>query len=52
MRTELSTVTLTPMEAELLLASLAHYERKFRDDRPEHLAEFIRVLRGKLLDVD
>lgn len=44
-------ISLTPIEVELLLASLAHYEQKFRDGRPEHLSENIRMLRQKLLDI-
>lgn len=50
MRTEDSTISLTSIEVELLLAALSYYESKFRSERPEKLAEKIRVLRGKLLD--
>lgn len=52
MRTADSNVSLTPIEIELLLASLAYYEQKFRVERPEKMADDIRVLRGKLLDAD
>jgi hypothetical protein len=38
------------MDVELLLAALSYYEQKFRTERPESLAENIRVLRDKLLD--
>jgi len=49
MRTEDSAVILTCMDVELLLAALAYYEQKFRAQRPEQLAENIRILRQKLL---
>ena len=49
MRTEESSMSLTVIEAELLLAALTHYEHKFQKERSEMLAENIRVLRGKLL---
>ena len=42
---------LTCTEVELLLAALSHYEQKFKVDRPEQLAENIKVLRQKLLDI-
>ena len=49
MRTEDSAVMLTSTEIELLLASLAYYERKFGKVRPEKLAEAILVVRTKLI---
>ena len=49
MGTEDSSVSLTAIEVELLLSSLAHYELKFRDGRVERLAAVIRKLRAKLL---
>ena len=51
MRTEDSSIALTPIEVELLLAALTHYEFKFRRDRSEKLTESIQVLRAKLLDI-
>lgn len=52
MRTEDSSVSLTVIEVELLLAALTHYEHKFRSERSENLADDIRVLRGKLISAD
>jgi hypothetical protein len=49
MTTEDSSVSLTPIEVKLLLAALAYYEKQFRKERSEGLADNIRVLRGKLL---
>jgi hypothetical protein len=49
MRTEESSISLTVIETELLLAALTHYEQKFQKERSETLADDIRVLRGKLL---
>ena len=51
MNTENPSISLTPIEVELLLASLAHYEQKFRESGPENQMENIRVLRQKLLDI-
>ena len=52
MRTEDSAMSLTSIEVELLLAALSYYEGKFRNERPEKLAEDIRRLRGKLLGAE
>lgn len=51
MRTEDSSITLTPIEVELLLAALTQYELKFRSERSEELTESIQVLRGKLVAI-
>jgi hypothetical protein len=49
MRTEDSTISLTCMEAEILIAALTRYEIEFRTDRSQNLTEQIRALRAKLL---
>jgi hypothetical protein len=52
MRTEDSTISLTCIEFELLLAALSYYEKRFKSERTETLADGIRVLRDKLLNAD
>jgi hypothetical protein len=51
MRTDDAAIILTCMDVELLLAALSYYEQKFRAERTEQLAENIRTLRKKLLNI-
>jgi len=52
MGTDYISMSLTLAEVELLLAALSHYELKYQSERPEKLADSIRVLRDKLQAAD
>ena len=46
---EESSISLTHVEIELLLTALAYFEMKFVEERPEHVLDSMRLLRGKML---